>query len=204
MIVKLKVESRESKVQRPEAKGRSGKRLPIGMTGISLQLSAFSFLILSGCATAPKSVPLAPPNLAPQAAPAPSPAPAAAPENKPPPAPPKASPPPPPPFPPAASTPVPAKGELIISIDSNPAGAVIVVNDIPIGKAPQRLKVKTTPQGFFRDYMTLKARFLATSAEEKSSSVEEDFTPREKIPGKILFTPQGAQRRQPEQADQEN
>ena len=81
-----------------------------------------------------------------------------------------------------------------MSIDSEPSGAVIVVNDIPIGKAPLQLKVKTTLQGFFRDYMTVKARFLATSSEETSVTVEDDCTPRDKIPGKIIFTPQGAQR----------
>ena len=81
-----------------------------------------------------------------------------------------------------------------MSIDSEPSGAVIVVNGIPIGKAPLQLKVKTTPQGFFRDYMTVKARFLATSSDETSITVEDDCTPREKIPGKIIFMPQGAQR----------
>jgi hypothetical protein len=81
-----------------------------------------------------------------------------------------------------------------MSIDSEPSGAIIVVNGIPIGKAPQRLKVKTTPQGFFRDYMTVKARFLATSEEETSITVEDDCTPLEKIPREIMFTPLGAQR----------
>jgi hypothetical protein len=83
-----------------------------------------------------------------------------------------------------------------MSIDSEPAGAIIVVNDIPIGKAPLQLKVKTSLQGFFHDYMTVKARFLATSSAETSISVEEDCTPLERIPGEIIFTPQGAQRRQ--------
>ena len=93
----------------------------------------------------------------------------------------------------SAATPAPAKDELVVSIDSEPAGAIIVVNDIPIGKAPLRLKVKATPQGFFRDYLTVKARFLATSEAETSRTVEEDCTPLEKIPGGIMFTPQGAQ-----------
>jgi hypothetical protein len=83
-----------------------------------------------------------------------------------------------------------------MSIDSEPSGAVIVVNGIPIGKAPLQLKLKITPQGFFRDYMTVKARFLATSSDETSVTVEDDCTPRDKIPGKIIFTPQGSQRQQ--------
>ena len=97
-------------------------------------------------------------------------------------------------LPPASTTTsAPEKDEFVLSIDSEPAGAIIVVNDIPIGKAPLRLKVKATPQGFFRDYLTVKARFLATSAAETSRTVEEDCTPLEKIPGGIMFTPQGAQ-----------
>jgi len=81
-----------------------------------------------------------------------------------------------------------------MSIDSDPSGATIIVNGIPIGKAPLQLKVKMTPQGFFRDYLTVKARFLAKSDEETSITVEDDCTPREKIPGKIMFTPQGSRR----------
>jgi hypothetical protein len=160
------------------------------VSGFSLQLSAFSLLILSGCVTAPKSVPKPPPNLSPQAAPA------AAPETKPPAPPPK--PPPPPSVAPSPAAVVPAlpKDEFVLSIDSEPSGATIVVNGIPIGKAPLQLKVKTTLQGFFRDYLTVKARFLATSEDETSITVEDDCTPRDKIPGKIIFTPQGAQRQQ--------
>jgi hypothetical protein len=81
-----------------------------------------------------------------------------------------------------------------MTIDSEPSGATIVVNGIPIGRTPLQLKVKTTLQGFFRDYMTVKARFLATSSDETSVTVEDDCTPREKIPDKIVFTPQGARR----------
>ncbi len=91
-----------------------------------------------------------------------------------------------------------------MSIDSEPSGAIIVVNGIPIGRAPLQLKVKTTLQGFFRDYLTVKARFLATSSDETSITVEDDCTPREKIPGKITFTPQGAHRWQQGQADNGN
>jgi hypothetical protein len=151
--------------------------------------SSFVIFFLSGCATAPKSVPAPPPNLSPQAAPAavpenkpraPAPKPAAAPSAASPPA--------------AVLTPVLPKDEFAMAIDSEPSGATIVVNGIPIGKAPLQLKVKTTLQGFFRDYLTVKARFLATNSDETSITVEDDCTPREKIPGKIMFTPQGAQR----------
>ncbi len=158
--------------------------------------SVFCFLlILAGCATEPKPVPPTPPMIAPQTAPAP----AAPEETKPPePAPPPKPPPVPPSEPPpsvSAAPPVPAKDESIMAIDSQPAGAIVVVNNIPIGKTPQRLKVKASAQGFFHDYVTVKVRFLATSAGETSQTVESDFTPLQKIPPEIFFTPAGAQRR---------
>ncbi|HTQ30122.1 MAG TPA: hypothetical protein VMI53_02840, partial [Opitutaceae bacterium] len=118
------------------------------------------------------------------------------------PPPPPALPPKPPPVPPstpaapAAAAPAPQKDEQIIAIGSQPAGAIVVVNNIPIGRAPLRLKVKATPQGFFRDYVTVKARFLAASAAETSQTVEEDCTPLQRIPSGILFTPQGSQRQE--------
>ena len=168
---------------------RSGIKLT---SDLWLLASCFCLLILAGCATAPKPVPPAPQILSPQTAPA---APAetkpSAPSPKPPPAPPN------PAVPPASiSTPSLEKDESILAIDSQPAGAIVVVNGIPIGKAPLRLKVNVTPQGFFRDYVTVKARFLATNAAETSQTVEEDFTPLQKIPAEILFTSAGAHRRE--------
>jgi hypothetical protein len=156
--------------------------------------SLFVISFLSGCVTAPKSVPPPPPNLSPQAPPAPAAVPETrppAPPPKPPPAAPSVAPP-----PAAVSTPAPPKDEFVMAIDSEPSGAVIVVNGVPIGKAPLQLKVKATLQGFFRDYMTVKARFLATSEDETSITVEDDCTPRDKIPREIIFMPQGAQRQQ--------
>jgi hypothetical protein len=156
--------------------------------------SSFVIFFLSGCMTAPKSVP-PPPSIPPQAAPS------AAPENKPPALPSKPRPAPTSVAHPPASTLAPPKDEFVMAIDSEPSGAIIVVNGIPIGKAPLHLRVKNTLQGFFRDYMTVKARFLATSSEETSITVEDDCTPREKIPGKITFTPQGVQRWQQSPVD---
>jgi hypothetical protein len=177
MKLKFRMENGECRMQRPDGAG--------SFFTFYILHSACFILLLSGCVTAPKSVPKPPPNLSPQAAPA------AAPENKPPAPVPK---------PPAVASPPPAvvpalpKDEFIMAIDSEPSGAIIVVNGIPIGKAPLQLKVKTTLQGFFRDYLTVKARFLATSSEETSITVEDDCTPRDKIPGKITFTPQGPRR----------
>src|SRR5579884_1437639 len=177
-----------------------GQRWPRQVASALCLLIAGSCLLLAGCATAPKSVPLRPPALTPAPAP-----PAAPPETKPAPPPPSPAPAPqPPPAPPstppspqaAAPEPTVEKDELVVAIDSQPSGATVVVNNIPIGKAPLRLKVKATPQGFFRDYLTVKARFLAANASETSQTVEEDCTPLQKIPSGILFTPRGTQRQE--------
>jgi hypothetical protein len=99
---------------------------------------------------------------------------------------------------PAASSPAPAasprSNEAAIEITSEPAGATILVNDRPSGKAPLRLAVKTTPQGFCADYLTIKARFIASDASQASQTTEADLTPREKAPRELVFTPQGVQR----------
>jgi hypothetical protein len=180
----------EARSQKPEAGYQRANLFWYLASGIWL-------LISSGCVTAPQPVPPPPANLSPQAPPAP----VTVPENKRP-----APPPVPPPAPlsvasPPASKPAPPKDEFVMSIDSDPSGAIIVVNGIPVGKAPLQLKVKTALQGFFRDYITVKARFLATSADETSITVEDDCTPRDKIPDKIIFTPQGSRRWQQGPAD---
>jgi hypothetical protein len=84
--------------------------------------------------------------------------------------------------------------EAAIDITSEPAGATILVNDRPSGKTPLRLAVKTTPQGFCADYLTIKARFIASDASQVSQTTEADLTPREKAPRELVFTPQGVKR----------
>ena len=143
--MKWRMTNSECRMTRPDKLGR--------FYSFAILHSLFVIFFLSGCVTAPKSVPAPPPNLSPQAPPAPVAAPETKPPEprpKPPPAPPSVA-----PSPAVVSTPAPPKGEFVLSIDSEPSGAVIVVNGIPVGKAPLQLKVKTTPQGFFRNYMTV-------------------------------------------------
>jgi hypothetical protein len=82
----------------------------------------------------------------------------------------------------------------IMLVESVPPGAIIVVNGRPVGKAPVRIAVPATPQGFFPDDMEIRARFVARDETEVSRTATEDFTPREKVPAVLHFTPDGAQR----------
>lgn len=84
--------------------------------------------------------------------------------------------------------------ELTMRVDSVPPGAVIVVDGRPMGRAPVRFAVPATAQGFFRDYMEIRARFVATDEGGVSRTATEEFTPREKVPAELRFTPDGAQR----------
>jgi hypothetical protein len=157
-----------------------------GLFFIPVLCVLFSF----GCATARKAPPPTPAVVAPTMAPAP------APKTPPSPTVPEA----PPPaaaqvVPPAvpAGTPLPPD-ERSLLVESTPPGATIVMDGRPMGKAPLRLAIPTTPLGFFRDYVELRARFIATNETEVSRTATEEFTPREKVPAVLQFTPDGAQR----------
>lgn len=95
---------------------------------------------------------------------------------------------------PAALVPAIIATEAAIDVTSEPAGAIILVNDRPSGRTPLRVAVKTTAQGFCADYLTIKARFVASDPSQVSRTTEVDLTPREKAPRELVFTPQGVQR----------
>jgi len=85
-------------------------------------------------------------------------------------------------------------GRQTMLVESTPPGAIIVVDGRPVGKAPVRLEVPATPQGFFRDDLEIRARFVAREETEVSRTATEAFNPREKVPAVLRFTPDGAQR----------
>jgi glucose/arabinose dehydrogenase len=95
-----------------------------------------------------------------------------------------------------APTPAPSlpAGEYPVLVQSDPEGATVVVNGIPVGKAPKRVILPGTTHGFFRDQVSLKVRFIAADADHSSQTVEETLTPLEKIPAAVCFTPTGATR----------
>jgi hypothetical protein len=159
---------------------------------IGLLSAVWCLLFSSGCTTTRKTAPPAPAVLAPAMAPAP------APELKNPPSTTVPVAPPltavqvvPPAAPSEASSPL---AELTMLVESVPPGATIVVDGRPVGKTPLHLSVPATPLGFFRDYVEIRARFVATDETEVSRTATEEFTPREKVPAIVQFTPDGAQR----------
>lgn len=107
--------------------------------------------------------------------------------------------------PPTVSQPVPAPGvvtvgsesmstRLMMLLESEPAGATIVVDGRPVGKTPLQLSVPATPLGFFNGYLEIRARFIADSESEVSRTVTEEFSPREKVPAVLRFTPADSRR----------
>lgn len=88
-----------------------------------------------------------------------------------------------------------ATGEFAILVESQPSGAMIVVNGIPVGRTPRKIILPGTSQGFSRGTVSIKARFVASSSTEQSATIEEEFTPLDRLPVSLLFTPEKAQRR---------
>lgn len=144
-----------------------------------LQLLATTFFLgLVGCATTPTTrIPAKP-------APADTPSQTVAPEKS-------ATPPKPEPV--SSTAPLP-QGEFAVLVESAPQGGMVVVNGIPIGKAPQRILLPGTNRGFFRDQVSLKVRFIVTDGAQASQTVEELLTPLDRIPATVRFTPNGATR----------
>jgi hypothetical protein len=95
---------------------------------------------------------------------------------------------------PTAQASLPVVGQVTILVESDPAGATIVVDGRPLGKAPLQVVVPGTALGFFRDYVEIRARFIAENESEESRTATEEFSPRDKVPAVLRFTPAGAQR----------
>ncbi len=180
---------------RPEVVTPMPKAKPAGVRAIAhpsapgILFWAAVLLMVPGCATVKPPPPKVPVVVLPAApaAPAPAPAPPPRPAAETIPAPVSPA-----PAPPVAGE-VPATRQIML-VESEPAGAVIVVDGRPVGKAPLRLDVPITPQGFFRADMEIRARFVARDATEVSRTAVEEFNPRERVPAVLRFTPDGAQR----------
>lgn len=87
-----------------------------------------------------------------------------------------------------------APGDYAVAIESEPAGGIVVVNGVPVGRTPQRIVLSGTSRGFSRDAVSIKVRFVAADTDHTSQTIEEQLTPLDKIPVSIRFTPAGAKR----------
>ncbi|MFT3780451.1 MAG: PEGA domain-containing protein [Nibricoccus sp.] len=132
------------------------------------RLSLFcGFLLVAGCSTAPRSgEPLRPP---------------APPAQK------------------ATTSPsevkVPRKpGEFTVLVESDPSGATVVLDGVPLGRTPRQIVLVGNSRGFCRNDVSIKVRFIASDTAHASQTVEEVLTPLDKIPAVIRFTQQGATR----------
>ena len=171
---------------------------PFPNTAIAMLVAA-GLLFQSGCTTSETPVPAAEPvpELAPSHHP---PAPSEEPEPQPQPV--AVTPPENPPqvtkSPPVQATPVKPVPQLPvhlkIRIESNPVGAMIVVDGKPLGRTPVDLVVDAANNGFFKEPMTIRARFVASDAASESISVDERLGPLERVPLALVFSRDGVQR----------
>jgi outer membrane biosynthesis protein TonB len=162
---------------------------------VTAMLIAAGLLLLAGCTTAksPTPVEVATPEL--------SPAPPATPEPKPQqPAPVVPAPKPPEVIqvPPTVATPEEpiqhAPEHLKIRIESSPVGAMIVVDGKPLGRTPVELEVDAANNGFFKEPVTIRARFVASDSASESYSIDEELGPLERVPLALVFSRDGVQR----------
>lgn len=82
----------------------------------------------------------------------------------------------------------------IMLVESRPDGAIIVVNGRPVGRAPLRLELPATTLGFFQGYVEIRARFLGEAEGPYGRTTVVSFSPLERVPSKLRFTPDSSHR----------
>ena len=87
-----------------------------------------------------------------------------------------------------------AAGFFPLWIESEPAGATVVVDGIPQGRTPLLIRVPGTPRGFFRTETSIRVRFIAADADQLSTTTDEVFAPTDRIPTRLDYTPAGVRR----------
>ncbi len=86
------------------------------------------------------------------------------------------------------------KGEYSVAITSEPPGLTVVVNGIPVGTTPCRVLLPGNEQGFSRQNVSIRVRFIAKNPGEKSQTVEQKFTALDRLPEQLSFSRTGAKR----------
>ena len=91
---------------------------------------------------------------------------------------------------------LPPEGKAWVWVESEPPGAMVVVDGVPVGRTPRRVELDVTLQGFARQTNTIRVRFVAESARETSVTTELVLTPRDRVPALLQFTRERVVRRQ--------
>jgi hypothetical protein len=86
------------------------------------------------------------------------------------------------------------QGVKVVLIESSPSGATVVVNGVPVGKTPFSNTEAATSRGFFRGETVVRVRFIAADSRETSATVDEVFAPTDRIPARVVYSPEGARR----------
>jgi hypothetical protein len=71
---------------------------------------------------------------------------------------------------------------------------MIVVDGRPVGRTPFELEVDTANNGFFKQALSIRARFVASDTVVESFSVDEELGPLERVPLALVFSRDGVQR----------
>ena len=79
-------------------------------------------------------------------------------------------------------------------VESEPVGAIVVIDGVPVGRTPRRVVLVGTSHGFCRDQVSIKVRFVAADSDHTSQTIEELLTPLDKVPACVRFTSSGATR----------
>ncbi len=88
----------------------------------------------------------------------------------------------------------PVAGSYVVQVESEPGGATVVVDGVPVGRTPCAITLAGTDGGFFRNTVSVRVRFIAEDPAFASATVEEAFALTDRIPARIVFTPAGAKR----------
>lgn len=64
---------------------------------------------------------------------------------------------------------------------------MVVVNRVPVGLAPQQLKLPVTPQGFLADTVTITVRFVARDVTEASTTQSTTLYNTDRAPARLEF-----------------
>jgi hypothetical protein len=82
----------------------------------------------------------------------------------------------------------------IVTVVTEPRDAMVVVNRVPVGLAPQRLELPVTKQGFLADSVTITVRFVARDVTEASTTKTTTLYNTDRAPDRLEFSQEKVKR----------